>query len=110
MESIAADLRVMTRTPLEPDHVAALREAGHERHYAAGEMVAEAGSPMDRFIYVEEGDIELIDPFTRAGGSIARSARPVSREISFLSAEATRFRSARGCNRTIEVERTAMSP
>lgn len=63
MESIAGDLRVMTRTPLEPEHVAALRLAGRERHYAAGEMVAEAGAPMDRFIYVEAGEIEVVDPY-----------------------------------------------
>ena len=64
MESIAVDLRVMPRTPLEPAHVAALREAGRERTYAEGEMVAEEGAPMDRFIYVEEGEIEVVDPFT----------------------------------------------
>ena len=46
----------MPRTPLEPEHVEALRAIGSERHYAAGEMVAEAGSPMDRFIYVEDGN------------------------------------------------------
>ena len=64
MESIAPDLRVMPRTPLEPEHIAALRKAGRERNYAAGEMVAEEGSPMDRFIYVDGGEIELVDPFS----------------------------------------------
>ena len=64
MESIAGDLRVMPRTPLEPAHVAALRKAGKERSYKAGEMVAEEGAPMDRFIYVEAGEIEVVDPFT----------------------------------------------
>lgn len=86
MESIAGDLRVMARTPLEPDHVAALRKAGHERHYAAGEMIAEAGSPMDRFIYVEEGEIEVVDPYT--GGRYVPSTIGPSQfvgEISFLA-------------------------
>ena len=64
MESIAGDLATMKRTPLEPEHVAALRNAGCERTYPAGAMVAEAGSPMDRFIYIEDGEIELVDPFT----------------------------------------------
>ena len=64
MESIAGDLATMKRTPLEPAHVDALREAGRERTYKAGEMVAEEGAPMDRFIYVEEGEIEVVDPFT----------------------------------------------
>ena len=64
MESIAGDLRVMPRTPLEDSHLDVLREAGIERSYAAGEIVAEEGSPMDRFILVEEGEIELVDPFS----------------------------------------------
>lgn len=110
MESIAGDLRVMTRTPLEPDHVAALRDAGHERYYAAGEMVAEAGAPMDRFIYVEEGDIELIDPFT--GEQWVESTIGPTQfvgEISFLSGGSFTlpFR-ARIATRTIEVERETM--
>ena len=110
MESIAADLRVMTRTPLEPDHVAALRAAGRERHYAAGEMVAEAGAPMDRFIYVEEGDIELVDPFTREQW-VESTIGPTQfvGEISFLSGGSFTlpFR-ARIATRTIEVERETM--
>ncbi|MES2904901.1 MAG: FAD-dependent oxidoreductase [Pseudomonadota bacterium] len=110
MESIAADLRVMTRTPLEPDHVAALREAGHERHYAAGEMVAEAGTPMDRFIYVEEGDVEVLDPFTGERW-LESSIGPTQflGEISFLSGGSYTlpFR-ARIATRTIEVERKTM--
>lgn len=110
MESIAGDLRVMTRTPLEPSHVAALREAGRERRYAAGEMVAEAGAPMDRFIYVEEGDIELIDPFT--GEQWVESTIGPTQfvgEISFLSGGSFTlpFR-ARIATRTIEVERETM--
>ena len=64
MESIAGDLTTMPRTPLLAEHVAALREIGHERRFAAGETVAEAGTPMDRFIYVEEGEIEVVDPYT----------------------------------------------
>ena len=64
MESIAGDLAYMPRTPLLPEHVAALREIGHERRYAAGDIVAEAGTPMDRFVYVEEGEIEVVDPYT----------------------------------------------
>ena len=64
MESIAGDLTVMKRTPLQADHVAALRAIGRERRFAAGETVAEAGTPMDRFIYVEAGEIEVVDPYT----------------------------------------------
>ena len=56
METIADDITVMRRTPLEPPHVAALRAIGSERRYAKGEMVARPGEPMDRFIYVEDGE------------------------------------------------------
>ena len=110
MESIAGDLRVMTRTPLEPDHVAALRLAGHERHYAAGEMVAEAGSPMDRFIYVEEGEIELVDPYSgkRYVESTIGPTQFVG-EVGFLSGGnfTLPFRAC-AATRTIEVERQTM--
>ncbi len=110
MESIAGDLRVMPRTPLEPDHVAALREAGHERRYAAGEMVAEAGSPMDRFIYVEEGEIEVVDPFTgeRYVPSTIGPAQFVG-EIGFLSGGNFTI-PMRACadTKAIEVERETM--
>ena len=62
METIADDLTVMRRTPLEPEHVAALRTIGGERSYRHGEMVAEAGDAMDRFVYVEAGELEIVDP------------------------------------------------
>lgn len=64
MESLAPDLRQMQRTPLHDTHVAALREAGRDVTFHAGEIVAEAGDRMDRFIYVVAGEIELIDPIT----------------------------------------------
>ena len=65
MESIAGNLAEMQRTPLREDHVARLREAGRECSYPAGTIVAEAGDPQDRFIYVLEGTIDVLDPFTR---------------------------------------------
>lgn len=64
MESLAADLRVMQRTPLHDDHVRALRRIGSQRSFAAGEMVAQPGDPMDEFMYIEEGEIELVNPYT----------------------------------------------
>ena len=64
MESIAGDLRTMPRIPLEPGYVALLRETGTEHHFAAGEIVAEAGTPMDSFIYVVEGELEIIDSYS----------------------------------------------
>lgn len=64
MESLAGDLRQMQRTPLHEEHVAALRRRGEIKRYPAGHMIAEPGSPMDRFIYVVDGEIEIVDPIT----------------------------------------------
>ncbi|WP_445191544.1 FAD-dependent oxidoreductase [Sphingomonas sp. Tas61C01] len=54
----------MQRIPLAPAHVEALRAAGSPRRYAAGEMLTELGAPADRFIYVEDGEVEVVNPFT----------------------------------------------
>ncbi len=85
MESLAADLRVMTRTPLHDSHVDALREAGNERAFAQGDLVVEIGSPIDEFIYVLEGEIELVNPFT-GGRLLPHGLGPTQflGEISFL--------------------------
>jgi thioredoxin reductase (NADPH) len=64
MESIGRDLREMQRVPLAASHIAALRAAGVERHYSAGTFLVRAGEPADRFVYVEEGEIEVVNPFT----------------------------------------------
>ena len=110
MESIAGDLATMKRTPLEPAHVDALRAAGRERSYPAGSMVAEAGTPIDRFIYVEQGEIEVVDPLT--GGRYVPSTLGPTQfvgEVAFLSGGNFNL-SMRACadTRVIEVERKAM--
>ncbi len=64
METIGRDLREMQRVPLQPAHIAAIRAAGTRKHYPKGMMLAEIGAPADRFVYVEEGEIEVINPFT----------------------------------------------
>ncbi|MGU3326649.1 FAD-dependent oxidoreductase [Methylobacterium mesophilicum] len=64
MESIARDLQEMQRVPLAASHIAALQAAGVERHYPAGTFLAHAGEPADRFVYIEEGEIEVVNPFT----------------------------------------------
>ncbi len=64
MESIGADLEVMKRRPLADSHVAAIREIADEVAYSQGEMVAEIGDPMDRFVYVIDGEIEVVNPYT----------------------------------------------
>jgi thioredoxin reductase (NADPH) len=64
MESIGADLREMQRRPLQADHVEAIRAIAREEHYDAGTFVAELGKPMDRFVYVLDGELELVSPLT----------------------------------------------
>ena len=64
METIGGDLNQMQRTPLEPAHVAALRAAGKPAFYPKGAVLTHAGDPVDRFTYVEDGEIEIVNPFT----------------------------------------------
>ncbi|MDR7039182.1 thioredoxin reductase (NADPH) [Methylobacterium sp. BE186] len=64
MEAIGRDLREMQRVPLAASHVAALQAVGTERHYPAGTFLARAGEPADRFVYVKEGEVEVVNPFT----------------------------------------------
>src|SRR5271167_3940677 len=64
METIGADLRQMQRTPLAASHVEALRAQGKIVTYPAGTFLARPGEPIDRFVYVEEGEIEVVNPYT----------------------------------------------
>ncbi|MHA6767418.1 FAD-dependent oxidoreductase [Sphingobium ummariense] len=64
METIGRDLQEMQRTPLLASHVQALRDAGAVRNYPAGVFLATPGEPADRFIYVVDGEIEVVNPLT----------------------------------------------
>jgi thioredoxin reductase (NADPH) len=64
METIGGDLSQMQRTPLAAAHIEALRTAGAVATYPAGTFLARLGEPMDRFIFVEDGEIELVNPYT----------------------------------------------
>ena len=64
MESIGADLRQMQRTPLAASHVQALRDAGKTVTHPVGAILARSGEPITSFVYVEEGELEAIDPHT----------------------------------------------
>src|SRR3984957_20326358 len=64
METIAAALRQMQSTPLGAPHVAALRAAGKPVTYPAGAFLARPGDPADRFTYVEDGEIEVVNSYT----------------------------------------------
>jgi len=65
MESLAADLATMVRTPLSDSHIRAITRIADEVTFKAGDIVAEVGDPMDRFLYILEGEVAIIDPWTR---------------------------------------------
>jgi thioredoxin reductase (NADPH) len=64
METIGFDLRQTPRTPLLPSHVAAMTRIGIRKSYPKGTMLAQPGDRMDRFTYVVEGEIEVVNAFT----------------------------------------------
>ena len=110
MENIGADLAVMKPVPLAVAHVDAIRAIGSERSYGAGDMIARLGDPMDRFMYVLEGEIEVLQPNSeqRMGEATLGSGQFVG-ELSFLSG-GNYFLAMRAVSRTvtIEVSREAM--
>ena len=64
MESFAADLATMVRTPLQDIHVRALEKAGTLKTIPQGTMLFTAGTPMDRFCYILSGEFEAVDPLS----------------------------------------------
>jgi thioredoxin reductase (NADPH) len=54
----------MQRTPLAAPHVQALREHGKIVVYPAGAFVTRPGDPVTHFAYIEEGEIEVVNPYT----------------------------------------------
>ena len=110
METIAFDLQNTQRTPLNVEHITALRKIGVEKTYPKGALVVEAGQRMDSFIFVEDGEIELIDPHT--GQRHLPHSLGLGQfvgEIAFLNGGnfSMSMRAAQS-TRVIEVPRTAM--
>ncbi|WP_298337144.1 cyclic nucleotide-binding domain-containing thioredoxin-disulfide reductase [uncultured Erythrobacter sp.] len=64
MEHLGNDLETMRRVPLADSHVAAICEFGEEKTYPAGTIVADIGDRMDTFVYVLDGEIEVVDQYT----------------------------------------------
>ena len=100
----------MPRVPLADEHVAALREIGSEQEYAQGDIVAEVGETMDRFVYVISGEIEVVDPWS--GDRLMESSLGPTQfmgEIAFLNA-GSYFLAMRAAKptRTLEVPRVDM--
>ncbi|PWK60887.1 FAD-dependent oxidoreductase [Roseicyclus mahoneyensis] len=92
MESLAADLRTMVRTPLHPDHIEAMRRLGTEEVIAAGAFLYHAGDVQDRLCHVLDGELEAVDARTgaRYGGATLGPGQFFG-DISFLSGSALQF-------------------
>jgi len=75
METFAADLRTMVRTPLTEADVAAIRKIAAEQVFEPGDMVQEAGVPLATFNDIVEGEIEAIEPATGNGMAKRRWGR-----------------------------------
>lgn len=110
METIGRDLLEMQRVPLAASHVEAIRGIGSEKEFPAGAPVVRPGDPVDSFLYVLEGEIEVVDAFT--GERLVPSTLGPTQfmgEISFLSGGnwSTAFRAAQD-TRVIEAPRAKM--
>jgi thioredoxin reductase (NADPH) len=110
METIGADLRQMQRIPLAASHIQAMLAAGKIVTYPAGTFLARPGEPADRFVYVEEGEIEVVNPFTDERHlPSALGPTQFMGEISFLNGGAWSMPMRAAQNtRVIEVPREAM--
>ena len=110
MDTIGGDLSIMPFKPLGEDQVELLRQVGRERTFDTGEIVLDAGQSHDRLWYVEEGEIEVVDPLTGARKVPSTlGPRQFTGEIGLLSgATATLPLRAAMPTRTIEVPRNAL--
>ncbi len=100
MESLAADLRTMVRTPLHPDHIEAMRRAGTEEVIEAGAFLYHVGDVQDRLCHVLDGELEAVDARTGTRyGDATLGPGQFFGDISFLSGSALQF-GARAVSRT----------
>jgi thioredoxin reductase (NADPH) len=110
METLGQDLETMRRVPLAKAHVDAICDIGGEQFYPAGSIVMDIGEPMDRFIYVLEGEVEVVNPYT-GERMFDHGLGPTQfmGEIGFLSG-ATNYLKMRAAvdTRVIEAPRRAM--
>ncbi len=85
MDTLAADLRTMVRTPLEAAHVAALHKIGTEQTFTAGANITNLGDPQAFFYYVLDGEMEALTPEGDRYGNATLGATQFMGEISFLN-------------------------
>ena len=110
MESLAIDIESTPRIPLQPAHIDAIRKISTQRHFAKGDIVVDPGAAMDEFIYVEEGEMEVLDPITgERSMKFTLGAGQYMGEIAFLNGGtwATSFRAVKD-TRAMVAPRRAM--
>ena len=110
METIGRDLEEMQRTPLAAAHLEAMRSVGRIVEHEAGAVLVRPGEAVDRFVYVLDGEIEVVNPFSDARATAATlGPSQFMGEISFLNGGAWSMpmRAVRQ-TRVLEVPRTDM--
>ncbi|WP_324074791.1 MAG: FAD-dependent oxidoreductase [Erythrobacter sp.] len=110
METLGQDLETMRRVPLATAHVDAICAIGGEVFDPAGAIVMDIGEALDRFVYILEGEVEVVNPYT--GERMFESGLGPTQfmgEIGFLSG-ATNYLKMRASvdTRVIEAPRPAM--
>lgn len=86
MENFAADLATMVRTPLEDNHVAAMRKVGKIVVFKEGDIVQAPGEATSLFHYVLDGELEAIDPMSGERlGNATLGPRQFFGDLQFLS-------------------------
>ncbi|MCF6444953.1 cyclic nucleotide-binding domain-containing thioredoxin-disulfide reductase [Nereida sp. MMG025] len=110
METMAADLATMIRTPLHDSHVAELHRLGEVIDVRGGDYIQDLGKPFTHFHYLLEGELEAVDPRTGDRyGAATLGPTQFFGDISFLSgAKATIGARAVTDSRCIRVERATM--
>jgi thioredoxin reductase (NADPH) len=63
LETFGRDLNEMQRVALAESYIAQ-RAAGAVAHYPTGKVIDQPGDPVDRFIYVEDAEIEAVNSFS----------------------------------------------
>lgn len=110
MDSIGGDLTFMTPRPFAGDQLEAIRACATPCRYEAGEIVLDAGEPMTRFVLVDAGEIEVVDPLD--GGRLMPSGLGPGQflgELNFLSGgPMTLAMRASKPTRTLEIPREDM--
>ncbi len=110
METLGQDLETMRRVALAPEHVDAICAIGGEVFYPAGTIIMDIGEPLDRFVYVVAGEVEVVNPYT--GERLFESGLGPTQfmgEIGFLN-RGTNYLKMRAAvdTRVIEAPREAM--